>query len=753
MRRNTAYITAFIKKTAGRINPNYLLKSVSIILAFLALAVPVISIERAHWISPQPSLITTITLAAVSAVLISNRRVPDRARTPAAFIIAGIVIIWQTVLLFPGGETSRFYQLWQQVKSLSLNEATVFFTVFLLIVTWLGGFVSIWYITRHRNPWVAFITGTLVLIINLSNLPRDDYFYFIIYFPLAIAALGAGQLARKNAGLNKWSGKNVRRGVAYFSVSLAGIAILTSGAAYVIPSPPIDNFGLKANINPTNVWFNIFNSIPSKWSLIKSEPVQKVQFKDSPSDMATIHFLVDAPQPDYWPTRYYDIYAGSGWTSIVTDKPAGNPEISIEHTANVSDIKSINYTVKSFIKTDVILEKGQVISASIPVKLRAFSDNTGVLLANDVPDIAAVSSEQMIRPYQSYRVESSIITASPEELEKAGDKYPEWIRERYLQLPPDFPEEIRVVSQRLTGEAVTNYDKALAIQDYLKRFQYDKKPPAPTEGTDGVDYFLFDSKRGYCVQFASAMSVMLRSIGIPSRLSTGYLEGKQDEATGGYFVRASDYHARPEAYFPGYGWIEFEATPSSPPPEDDFISRSPGGFVDPPEEDPSYWMPSLSPGQDPANANFDTSKVKIGFPVIYLYLIGLAVILAAAIFGTREYFYWQVDRQGRIRTARQAYERMCRLANRGNSGPASSETPSEFGKRLSGYLPGDNEAITMVIKLYQETQYGPRKELDKNDTIRLQKAWVNLCPSLFRHMLRLKKWTLARLSLRYSYMA
>jgi len=132
---------------------------------------------------------------------------------------------------------------------------------------------------------------------------------------------------------------------------------------------------------------------------------------------------------------------------------------------------------------------------------------------------------------------------------------------QYLKLPP-LDARIAKLADEITAAAPTNYDKAAAIERYLAtHFGYTLQLPLlPTR--DPLANFLFERKRGHCEYFASSMAVMLRALGIPSRIVTGFRGGEFNDLTGQYVVRASDAHAWVEAYFPGYGWIGFDPTPA-----------------------------------------------------------------------------------------------------------------------------------------------------------------------------------------------
>jgi hypothetical protein len=92
-------------------------------------------------------------------------------------------------------------------------------------------------------------------------------------------------------------------------------------------------------------------------------------------------------------------------------------------------------------------------------------------------------------------------------------------------------------------------------------------------GADPLAHFLFNTKAGFCEYFATAMAVMLRTQGIPSREVNGFLPGEYNDVGGDYIVRASDAHSWVEAYFPGSGWVTFDPTPPSSEQPPGLLSR------------------------------------------------------------------------------------------------------------------------------------------------------------------------------------
>lgn len=160
-----------------------------------------------------------------------------------------------------------------------------------------------------------------------------------------------------------------------------------------------------------------------------------------------------------------------------------------------------------------------------------------------------------------YEATSDIATPKAADLRKAGNKYPERILGTYLRLPELDPRIGRLAAD-ITKSAHNEYDQANAIENYLRtKFGYTLQLPQ-TAVKDPLANFLFVRKQGHCEYFASSMAVMLRTLGIPSRVVNGFRSDEFNDITGSYVVRAKNAHAWVEAYFPGYGWQTFDPTPA-----------------------------------------------------------------------------------------------------------------------------------------------------------------------------------------------
>jgi transglutaminase-like putative cysteine protease len=132
----------------------------------------------------------------------------------------------------------------------------------------------------------------------------------------------------------------------------------------------------------------------------------------------------------------------------------------------------------------------------------------------------------------------------------------------YLELPANISQSVRELTAQITVNARTPFDKAIAIQNYLNdstRFTYDLHVP-PSNSSNALADFLLKTRRGFCQQFATAMAVMARIAGVPSRVAVGFTRG-QPGPNHTFIVSTHDAHAWPELYLSGYGWLPFEPTP------------------------------------------------------------------------------------------------------------------------------------------------------------------------------------------------
>jgi transglutaminase-like putative cysteine protease len=292
-----------------------------------------------------------------------------------------------------------------------------------------------------------------------------------------------------------------------------------------------------------------------------------VRTSDSPTGVEAGRFMEPPGEQHYWRGAIYENYTGRGWDMA----PLGE---SASTVSGYPPEDSARYPLRQ--EFDILdLGDDRLFAASQPVVA-----SEGLLLRIAGDDEL---STLLLGAEQEYSVVSWIPRVTRDQLIAAGSDYPATIRSTYLLVPPEVPQRVRALASRVSGGGGSAFEKAVRIQEYLRRsFVYQDDLPPPPAGRDVVDYFLFDAPGGFCSYYATAMAVLLRLEGVPARVVTGFATGAWEPGQGRYRVTESDAHAWVEVYFPKYGWIEFEPTPSRAPFEYRSASSSFAASTPPP---------------------------------------------------------------------------------------------------------------------------------------------------------------------------
>jgi transglutaminase-like putative cysteine protease len=272
-------------------------------------------------------------------------------------------------------------------------------------------------------------------------------------------------------------------------------------------------------------------------------------------------------------------FDGRRWFTPTQDQIAVTPSPDGDYSfaspsVDRENLYSMHYTVlMEPIATDAIFVAPHVATLrgrfGSEVRRPDASPHRGLLFVDRTGSIFnSVHNNMKIR----YEGLSNLPTISPSDLRKAPSAFPEPIHAAYLQLPALDP-RIPKLAADVTATARNEYDKASAIRSYLISHYSYTLDLSGSHGTDPLANFLFVRRSGHCEYFATAMTVMLRSIGIPSRYVTGFLPGEYNDLGGDYIVRESDAHSWVEVYFPIYGWVTFDPTPSGNEMHTGMLSR------------------------------------------------------------------------------------------------------------------------------------------------------------------------------------
>jgi transglutaminase-like putative cysteine protease len=306
--------------------------------------------------------------------------------------------------------------------------------------------------------------------------------------------------------------------------------------------------------------------------------------------------IITEPVPrHYWRWLTYDIYSGQGWDTSPIEKDSHSANETMFAYQGVQ-YRTIHQRVeKTSPQDDRLYWTGALIRANQPfetswrVSPKSLNPAVDPLLAADL--LGSLTKAQI------YTADSLYPVVSETQLRASPDTYPEDIYERYLSLPETVTERVTRLANDVTVNIDNPYDKARAIEAYLRNFPYSLNVPAPPSSQDVADYFLFDLKRGYCDYYATSMVVMARAAGLPARLVIGYSSGEYAPVSAAYIVREQDAHSWVEIYFTGVGWVEFEPTASLP-------------SIMLPVELPDETSETMSPSQN--KLSYESARLKSG---------------------------------------------------------------------------------------------------------------------------------------------
>lgn len=283
---------------------------------------------------------------------------------------------------------------------------------------------------------------------------------------------------------------------------------------------------------------------------IKQDPriVMRVELPDQ---------LPGGREPLYLRGTAYNYYDGRAWNTSLAYRRALTVTADGTFVVRSSGSRPTGSS-SSPLRQDILLES---IETSI-----LFAAPVAESVSGEFPAVQADTMGGLHLPFASpsrirYSVTSQPRQMIPDEQTAPMPGYPEAIRRPYLQIP-NVSAQVGDLAENVVRQAMSPYAKALAIQQHLlQRYRYSLDVETSTV-EHPLEDFLFVRKTGYCEHYATAMVILLRSVGIPARLVTGFLATEWNEFGGYYTVRQQDAHAWVEVYFSRSGWITMDPTPT-----------------------------------------------------------------------------------------------------------------------------------------------------------------------------------------------
>jgi len=516
----------------------------------------------------------------------------------------------------------------------------LFFVTLLSLTYWIIGLTAGYYLVRHANFLAAVLpAGFVLLVVHLNDhAPSQRAWMMAVYLLLSLILLG-----RLNFLVNKarWRVQNIHTSpeasldLTYGALAVAAVFILAAwiGPSAIPPAPALSNAWERLSKS----WRETNNRLDDAFASIKSEGNSASDFYRDQLTLGTttpqsddIVFTAFVPEEAkdfprlYWRGRVYDRFENGRWETSATEYQSFSPVIDQFNHPDMEGREILPLTFRVVVRGQSILYSASPVNwVSRPSTAKLFFNEDGT------KDIIALTTAPRFETGETYHSNAALNNPSVAELREAGEGYPAWVTERYLQLPDQFSPGLRALAGEIVAGKDTPYDKAAAITQYLREnIRYETEITIPLDVTDVLEYVILNSKQGFCNYSASAEVLMLRAVGVPARLAAGYAQGEPNETKDTYIVRRRDAHAWPEVYFPGFGWVEFEPTGN----------QDPLGRPLEAAEEPEAAAPELDPGLNPLqNPNADLAERNAdeepGLDSNFVYNRSHSIIAIAAAFG------------------------------------------------------------------------------------------------------------------------
>jgi len=612
------------------------------------------------------------------------------------------------------------------------------------LAIWGIGVWSGWTVRRWRRPLLAALPGGGLLAANLNYTRGNIGFLVLLLGAALLLTAHEGHIQREQA----WQSRGIDYSedirlelymtAAFLCLGILSIAALMPSlsiqpiarAAYQVMQRPNqlargipESLGVKPGQRVTTFPVSIYSASLPRSHLIGSGPelsreiVMYIRVSDSPD---LIPGNPDVPVlPLYWASLTYDVYTGHGWASSMTSSKSyqARQPVRLESLpgyltiqASVQGVKDLGGYLYSPGPLITIDRDYQVAWRQPPPGPEGSAIISGTLAQETGDALGAKVSDNQ------YTVEAMIPAAGSDELRSAGENYPAWIAERYLKLPSTIPERVLALAHQLTDAVHTPYDRATAIETYLRTYPYTLDLPEPPKDQDIADYFLFNLKRGYCDYYATAMVVLARASGLPARLAIGYARGNYEAANSRFVITAADAHSWPEIYFPGYGWIPFEPTSGQA------ITVRPNNAIN-----PDMGKNIVNPGGLYPSGLGTASRREVFWPLL---LVGFLITSACLWWLVDD---WRLSRLPPSRAFSAFYRQLRRHGARLSLSMRKSETPNEYaaklgnqvsrfgnGNRWEHFLSPAEQEIQAIVHLYALTIYAPVAPNDQDREKALQ---------------------------------
>lgn len=745
----------------------------SLILLAIVVYSTIWCVQAVGWVDHLGILTPATFLGLVAGVVAAKQsRLPRFLAHGLALLFALLFAFWQSADNFYQGSASAFIngvQHWiASITVGGVGDVDAIFFFFIVALSFLLAYTSAWLVYRTRSPWLMVVANAVVLLINLDN-ASDGFIIFLVIFLISALLL----LLRFNLyeSMRRWQKQGLRYAEDLgWDVMQAG-ALISIGIlifSWLLPG----NYTNPALSQIWNAGSNPWTQLQNTWNRVisvtgGSNPANRGNFRDNlalggnPNLTNEVVMTVNVTDTQvgrqYLASLSYDSYDGRTWTDAPVDTAAVKANATITYPSLASHAVTQKITVVNppGEQYPYLLGASEIATISIAARVQE-NQQSGV-------PIAWLGQNGYLVAGASYSVTSNVSTADepslrsilmPQNAPKTlppdenvpipASYYNPTILSMYTQLPKLDP-RIAKLAQSITHDKTTMYDKVVALELYLRsHYAYNVNIHRPSS-EEGVAWFLFDNpnKDGFCNYFASAMTIMARSLGIPARVMVGYTSGTYDPVHKQSVMRGTDAHSWTQVYFAGYGWVNFEPSASfaqfTRPLPNQFPSTGSTGTVSggvPNQPIHPSARNRLNPNDSSSGNSSSTTATSTG-PSIGTLLGGFILLL---LFACLSFSLWWRRLFHNYALPIQLYGRICMLARWAGIELKPSQTPYEHVQELALSSPGEATTLEKLGDIYVRDRWADPASGDhprRNGEIeQLPGIWKRLQPRLFFYVLR-----------------
>lgn len=744
-----------------------------LVLLFLAIAVYSVvgAIVAANWVQHSRVLLVSPLVGLLAGLVVAKTpRLPQALLHLAACLVGHWFSVWLTSVI-------AFHENWMvllgslrtiilggSLTAVAIPNSDMIFFFYLAFLCFFLGYFGCWLVYRAHLPWLVALVYCSIMLVDLNSYTRQDLSYLVALLLGALILLIArtqltAQVAQwKREGLHtdrSWLNSMTRRCMQIASV----LTVCTLLIAFLLPiaNQPLSGQVLWNNLD--NAWNNVVNgrfSWQDPGSLIRSYQAPTNFFGNQLTITGSVHLpvgevlsYVSNGGPRYLEGFTYNVFDGHTWTTSLatTDTQSYDANTPLKPDVFRNDYSQVTTTV-------TIVQPPEGVKHYIFGPAQPVSFDVATVIDGDNTATAWTQQSPLVRG-EHYQVVSSVPPSDAQALSGVplpaanpdywhADANATTLSSNYTQVPRDLSPNVLNTMKLWTQGANDTYGVLTLLEKHLSdqsQFTY-SIDNSPIPGNVDVVDWLLQTRRGYCTYYASAMAIMARQLGIPTRVVNGFSHGHFDVQRKVWVVRGEDAHSWVQAYFPSVGWVSFDPTPGFAPVSLGKPQPSPTATKPPTKTTPTPPVKATPPTKNnppttPPNTYAGGTGNTLLSQGMLVWFSVLVLFCSLLFFGVSVVTYWWRNLYKNSTAVSGLFWRLCYIASWAGFSPRSSQTPYEYMGMLSRHFPQTGRSFWSLTELFVRDRWGsPVHVPHMQEQLAAEQHWSNIRGALVHLFLK-----------------